>query len=276
MVFSGFQAPPVGSPSMSLLTRKGRDLLRLFLPPCCPLCGRSLSEKHSPHIFCTECISEMPPISSPCCPRCALPFAPSGGPDHLCEHCTRKNPSYDWAAAAGCFESSLREAIHAFKFSGRLDLDRPLSNLITQRLGDRLESFQADLLIPVPLFPGRLRRRTFNPSYLLARRLSRFARCPVVPHALRQIRPHLSQRKLSREQRLLNPRGSYEASLAVAGRRVLLVDDVITTGATVNECSRVLRSSGAAAVGVVAAGRAPRHFDDPSFFKNESRRSKFR
>jgi ComF family protein len=211
----------------------------------------------------------MPPVSSPCCPRCALPFARSGGPDHLCEDCTRKSPSYEWAAAAGCFDSSLRAAIHAFKFSQRLDLDRPLSNLIIQRLGDRLASFRADLLIPVPLYPARLRQRTFNPPHLLAQRLSRFTKSPVNPGALRQIRPHASQRELSREQRLLNPIGSYEVALPVEGRRVLLVDDVITTGSTVNECAKVLRSSGAASVAIVAAGRSLRHSEGGSYFREK-------
>jgi ComF family protein len=184
----------------------------------------------------------------------------------------RKSPAYDWVAAAGCFDSSLREAIHAFKFNRRLDLDRPLSNLIIQRLGDRLASFQADLLIPVPLYPARLRQRTFNPPHLLAQRLSRFTKCPVLPGALRQIRPHARQRELSRQQRLLNPLGSYEVSLPVADSRVLLVDDVITTGATVNECAKILRSAGASSIGVVAAGRAPRHSEGgPLFLKIDAR-----
>ena len=184
----------------------------------------------------------------------------------------RKSPAYDWAVAAGCFDSSLREAIHAFKFSQRLDLDLPLSNLIIQRLENRLASFQGDLLIPVPLYPARLRQRTFNPPHLLAQRLSRFTKCPVVPGALRQIRPHARQRELSRQERLLNPLGSYEVSLPVADRRVLLVDDVITTGATVNECAKILRSAGAASIGVIAAGRAPRHSESsPSFLKKDDR-----
>lgn len=251
----------MSSAAISSFIRQSENLLRLFLPPCCPLCNAPIAEGDLAHRFCHACLSNMPPLSSPCCTRCAVPFAPTGGEDHLCETCARQRPAYDWVAAAGPYHGALRDAVHAFKFSGRLDLDRPLAALVFGRLRERLLSFAPDVLVPVPLSSQRLRQRTFNQSYLLAKRLSALLQCPATTRVLRQCRAHVSQRELSRAQRLRNPRGAYQVTSSVAGRRLLLIDDVVTTGATSNECARVLRKAGATAIGVVAVARAPRHVD---------------
>lgn len=241
-----------------LLNQAG-GLARLFLPPCCPVCERPLGAlAASSSGLCAACREEFRPLSSPCCPRCSLPYPTRGGTDHLCEPCQRHEPPFLWVAAAGVHEGGLREAVHRFKFGGRLDLDRPLGQLIHQRVGGRLRAFAPEMVVAVPLHPRRLRERTYNQALLLARVLARELDAPVRARALARVRDTGSQQRLSRDERRRNLRQAFVADALVAGRRILLVDDVVTTGATVAECARALLDAGAASVAVAALARAPR------------------
>jgi ComF family protein len=241
----------------SWLRAESRGLLDLLFPPACPLCGSDFAT-HSPVIFCSECLAGIHPLTSPCCPRCALPFATEDGSDHLCESCLRTEPPFSRVAAIGTYEESLRVAVQRFKYEGAIVLDRPLGSLLAAVL-EQDDTFRPDLLIPVPLHPARLRERTYNQALLLARILGRRWRLPVPPLLLVRIRPTPPQQGLKAEVRQQNLKGAFALRRSLHGERVLLIDDVLTTGATVRECSRVLLAGGAGEVRVAVLARARRH-----------------
>ena len=236
------------------LCRSLADLLNLLLPPACPLCRR---ESVRPGI-CSDCAAGIHPVASPCCPRCALPYPAEEGTDHLCEPCLRKAPSFARVRAAGVYEQTLRQAVHHFKYRGAVDLDRPLGKLLVAATKEPKSTPRPDLLVPVPLHKSRMRERTYNQSLLLAKALGKEWRLPVSARLLVRTRETLPQQGLNAQLRRDNMKGAFALSAPLAGERILLIDDVLTTGATANECSRVLLEGGAAEVVVAVLGRARR------------------
>jgi ComF family protein len=233
-------------------------LLDLLLPPACPLC-RTETPGLLHGRLCAECLADIPPLASPRCPRCALPYPAPDGSDHLCEECLRKEPPFDAVAAAGVYGAALRRAVHRFKYEGAVDLDRPLSTLLADSLRRSLPDFVPDLIVPVPLHRSRLRERTYNQALLLARGVGRQTGVKVAPRLLQRIRSTPTQQGLSSQQRRQNLRGAFTLRNALDGESILLIDDVLTTGVTARECSRVLLEGGAGQVAVGVLARAPRH-----------------
>lgn len=230
------------------------DFVDVLLPSCCSLCRQERAQVAG--TFCPECLDAIRPVDSPRCPRCSLPYPGETDRDHLCEHCLREPPAYTRVLAAAHYEGVLREAVHRFKYRGAIGLDRPLTFLLFDRFEQCLADFSPDLVVPVPLHVDRLRRRTYNQALLLARRLGRMLELPVGARALSRSRATHAQQKLSGRGRRANLRGAFAGSGEVAGRRVLLVDDVMTTGATVEACSRELRRCGAGEVLVAVLARS--------------------
>ncbi|HXG03277.1 MAG TPA: ComF family protein, partial [Candidatus Binatia bacterium] len=179
---------------------------------------------------------------------------PASGP--VCGSCRRTPPPWDWARAAGLYTGALREALHAFKFGGRPALAGPLAELVFEQCGAELPA-TIDALVPVPLGRDRERERGFNQAALVAERLARRLKRPVRPGWLRRIRATPPQSDLGADARRANVRGAFAASARVAGRALVLVDDVLTTGATAAECARVLKAAGARVVGVLTVARVP-------------------
>jgi len=157
--------------------------------------------------------------------------------------------------AVGVYETGLRKAVHRFKYEGVHDLDRPLGNLLFQTM----ETTPApDLVVPVPLHPQRLRQRTYNQSLLLARELAGHLSRPVSTDLLHRVRDTPQQQGLRARERAKNLRHAFVCQRPLDGERILLVDDVMTTGATATACSQVLLNAGASEVRVAIAGRAGR------------------
>jgi ComF family protein len=152
----------------------------------------------------------------------------------------------------------LRQAVHHFKYRGAVDLDRPLGKLLAAATKEPESTPRPDLLVPVPLHKSRMRERTYNQSLLLAKALGKEWRLPVSARLLVRTRATLPQQGLSAQLRRDNMKGAFALSSPLAGERILLIDDVLTTGATANECSRVLLEGGAAEVAVAVLGRARR------------------
>jgi len=182
-----------------------------------------------------------------------VPLRPIG-PSGPCATCATHPPPYDYARSAAVYEGALREALHAFKFSGRRALAGPLGDLATEQclasLPDGIEA-----VIPVPLARERERERGFNQAMLLARRIGRRLEVPTRPHWLARVRATRPQSDLSAADRRANVRGAFHASPRVAGRHVLVVDDILTTGATLDACARALRDAEARCVGVLTVAR---------------------
>jgi ComF family protein len=151
----------------------------------------------------------------------------------------------------------VREALHAFKFRGRWTLAAPLGDLLGEVVTGRLPAGVPDLLLPVPLHPRRERERGFNQASLLARRVGRSLGCPVREDVLARVVATHSQTELDAAARRANVRNAFEVRRPayIVGRHVILVDDVLTTGATLSECARRLRDAGATAVGALTVAR---------------------
>ncbi len=234
-----------------------RQALRFVLPVDCVGCGLLLGSDPVP-FFCRGCWERIAPLKGPACARCDQPFvshaATSFTPDHQCQHCLERPPAYDRAWTLFPYLPPLQDAICAFKYRGKYALAKPLASLMIHALPPTLE---ADVILPVPLHPSRLRAREYNQSLLFADRIGRHLRTPVWPSALVRLLATDPQTTLSRQERLRNLRQAFSVRQpeAVAGKRVLLIDDVYTTGTTVNECAKVLKKAGAASVRVLTLAR---------------------
>lgn len=242
-------APPPAEPAWRAWTGA---LLDLVFPPFCPLCRARLGAgRRDP--LCGACWQALERIEEPVCRLCGLPLTVPG----LCGGCRRRPPAFSYARAAARYGDVVREALHAFKFGGRRALAAPLGELLAAPGPGALPGEAPDLLLPVPLHPRRRRERGFNQSLLLARRVGRAWGLPVRPDILLRTAATSPQTDLSAPARRANVRGAFALRRPelVAGRHVILVDDILTTGATVGECARVLREGGARTVGVLTVAR---------------------
>ena len=234
-----------------------RQALRFMLPVECIGCGRPLTTDPIP-FFCRNCWSRIVPLTGPSCSRCNQPFASpaatSWTPDHQCQNCLERPPAYQRAWTLFAYLPPLQDAICAFKYRGKFSLAKPLGALMAGALPTELD---VDLIVPVPLHPARLRAREFNQSLLLADQLARHLKKPVFANHLVRVLPTDPQTTLTRQERLRNLRKAFSVKQpeALAGGRVLLVDDVFTTGTTLNECAKVLVKSGTQSITAVTLAR---------------------
>ena len=234
-----------------------RQALRFVLPVECCTCGHSLSADPVP-FFCNACWQTIRPLKQPVCSRCDQPFvspaATTYTPNHQCQQCQEQPPDFQRAWTLFPYLSPLREAICSFKYRGKHTLARPLARLMVSALPSGID---VDVIIPVPLHPTRLRAREFNQSLLLADQLSRHLDRPVSATHLVRIAATDPQTTLTRQARLGNLRKAFEVRRPqdLAEKRILLVDDVFTTGTTLNECAKILQKSGTGPVFALTLAR---------------------
>jgi ComF family protein len=235
-------------------------VLDAIYPPRCRFCKAHLEEGDAA-CFCPACRRQIRRIGSPLCTACGRPFP--GGEDHRCGDCLLRPPFFARARAWACYSRDpdepdpLREVIQRFKYGRRVSLGKPLGRLMAAGCQALFPAGSLDALVPVPLHPQRLRWRGFNQALLLAREVSRRWGLPLYPFALARTKETLPQTELGEEERKRNVRGAFAvvSRPAVEGKRLLLVDDVYTSGATVNECARALRRGGAEEVSVLTLAR---------------------
>jgi ComF family protein len=222
----------------------------LVMPPCCLVCRSPLSAHH---LLCASCWSEVSFIRPPLCDVLGIPLPFDTGERTVSAAAAARQPPYDHARAVAHFSGAMRTLVHQFKYADRHDARALFGRWLAESGRELLPG--ADLIVPVPLARLRLLTRRFNQAAILAQELSRRTGLPVAPHVLRRTRATPSQVGLTQDQRRRNVAGAFEVPknrrAAVAGRRVLLVDDVITTGATVEACARALKRAGAASVDVL-------------------------
>ena len=250
---------------MQVLVRFGPGVSRAFgatldvlLPPSCLTCDRPVE---APGQFCAECFRGVSFITEPCCAHCGVPFATAGqgGVERLCPGCRAHPAPWGQARAALAYDGAAKRLILPFKHADRPELARALAPMMA-RAGAALLR-RAELLVPVPLHRSRLFARRYNQAALLAQMLSRRSGVPAVPDLLRRVRATVSLGELNATARAEAVDGAFAVrasrSARVAGRRVLLVDDVMTTGATATACTDILLAAGAAGVDVLVAARVP-------------------
>src|SRR5271156_4566762 len=230
-----------------------RAALDLALPPLCPVCREPVEGRG----LCPACWSKLSFITRPYCERLGIPFAYDPGPGILSMEAIADPPAYHRSRAAVRFDEISRALVHGLKYGDRLDL-APLLGRWTAHAGRELLA-EADALIPVPLHWRRRWARRFNQSALLAAAISAESGVPVAATALKRVKATAQQVGLSRNERAANVQGAFrvpeEGKAAVAGRRLVVVDDVLTSGATVDGCARALLRAGAANVDVLIFAR---------------------
>jgi len=230
--------------------------LDLVFPASCPVCEAPLGAgRRDP--LCGHCWTTIPRVTPPWCDHCGLAF-PTFGPAAtlaaLCQPCAAEPPAFAWARSAAHYDGPVRTALHAFKFGGRRTLARPLAELIVETLDAHLPR-DVDVLVPVPLAPAREKERGFNQAALLAERLGERLRVPARDSWLSRTRATAPQTELGAAERRANVRGAFRAVATARGRHAVVVDDVLTTGATAAECARALLAAGARRVGVITVAR---------------------
>jgi ComF family protein len=224
------------------------------LPPLCPSC-RDLIADHG--ALCPSCWGKLSFIARPYCERLGIPFAFDPGPGILSMEAIAAPPAYGRARAAVRYDDIARTLVHAFKYGDRVDLGPSMGRWIA-RAGQELLS-DADALVPVPLHWRRQWARRFNQAVALAQAISQASGVPVLDDALKRVRATRQQVGLTQPERESNVQGAFglspEGKAAVRGKRLILVDDVLTSGATVDTCARVLLRSGALNVDVLVFAR---------------------
>ena len=234
-----------------------KALLDLLLPSFCLACEKPLGP--APELlFCPACLERLHFMESPLCPCCGRIYLKAAGGDHHCGPCLATPTHFTRARAFFLYEEPMKEVVHRFKYQGKTaclpTFTRFAKNLLRQP--HLAEVAGADWIIPVPLHQKRLRERGFNQALLLARAF--FPKDRRVAHDLlirsRQTEPQTSFNGAARRTNLKNA-FTVEKPQRLAGKKILLVDDVFTTGTTVNECARVLKKAGAAEVMVLTLAR---------------------
>jgi ComF family protein len=235
-----------------------RGLVDLAYPPLCILCREPVAD---PDSLCPACWSELQFIDGPVCVRCGLPFEIDAGPGTECGACIADPPHFDRARAILRYDDASKKPVLALKHADRLDLVPAFAKWLDRAGRDLLAA--ADMIVPVPLHRMRLWKRRYNQSAELARALARRSGLPLEPLVLERVKPTPSQGTMpSAAARRKNVAGAFrvpaDLRAGLKGRRVLLVDDVLTTGATASASARALKRAGAASVFVLALARVVR------------------
>ena len=228
------------------MQRVWAGLIDLLFPPRCAGCAARGS------LFCARCEAALAWMRPPVCERCGDALA---GATAYCDSCRLTPPVFTVARSLAAYEGPLRQAIHALKYRQQREVAEPLGALLARTVPGEV-TVGVTAVVPVPLHPARQTTRGFNQSALLARPVARALGVPLVPHAIRRVRQEASQAGLGAAARRRNVLTAFEPdSVSVTGR-VLLIDDVFSTGATADACARALLAQGAASVAVLTLARA--------------------
>ena len=234
------------------------SLATLFFPPLCLACDNIIREEEGSRPFCPSCYSKITPCMDPLCSVCGMPLAGSGDEYRICGKCLLRPPFFSRARTLGKYDGPLLEAIHLFKYQKNVTAGERLGRMMARWSLDCLDLSAYERIIPVPLHPSKLRNRGFNQSLVLARQIARTGSIPLDVTTLVKDSDGIAQVGLGEEERKKNVRNRFSVCnrKGLSGKRFLLVDDVYTTGSTVDECARVLLMNGAKEVGVAALARA--------------------
>ncbi len=237
-----------------------QKLLSSLFPSRCILCQQTVHESaiNQNVEICIACYQKLPHNDN-CCTRCALPVPEDIINNVLCGRCIKQLPHYDYLHSLFRYEDDVINIIHQLKFGEKISYARSIGEILLTIFEDELlpEQGKPDCIIPVPLHIKRIRERGYNQSTEIARVIAKKIAIPIAHDAVRRQRSTLAQTSLKAKERKKNIRGAFSITDVSCYKHVLIVDDVVTTGSTVNELSRVLKKHGVERVGVLSIARAP-------------------
>lgn len=227
-----------------------KKLLDLILPPVCPSCGCNIDALNT---LCGKCWSAIPFITKPYCARLGIPFELDLGEGTLSPQAIAQPPSFQRCRAVARYEGPARDLVHNLKYGDQLDVSTLMGQWMANT-GDELIA-QNDLIVPMPLHTFRLWRRRYNQAKILSEEVAKISQLPLLSGVLQRIRATRPQVGQTRRQRLSNVQGAFnvapEKHHLLENKRVLLIDDVLTTGASANAATRALEKAGARSVDVL-------------------------
>lgn len=228
--------------------------LSIIFPSKCIACSTIVSAGSK---ICSVCWGQMEFISSPSCAKCDYPFEFDIGHDALCGSCLNESPLFDKAMSVLRYTELSKVMVHRLKYSDKLHIAKHFASLLFKKIHKDVHKF--DFIVPVPMHRKKMRSRLYNQAALMATHLSDYSGIPPLHNGLLKTKYHESQTGLSRNVRKENVKNTFAINEKyvdlIKGKNVLLVDDVYTTGATVNECSKILRRFGCGSVTVITLAR---------------------
>lgn len=239
---------------IELLNKSSNALLDLIWPRSCHHCGKPAE---AGHFLCWDCLADLTYVQPPFCSRCGDPVPGRIDHEYVCGFCSRQPPHFDLARSAVRYAGPVGWAIRSVKYHQAMWLLPDLTALLIACWDTHYDLLSFDALCYVPLHHVKQRERGFNQAEWLARNLSHEKQIPIIKQALRRVRDLGSQTHLTAAERSANVAGAFAVKVPrrLENKRLLLIDDVMTTGATVSECARVLMKAGAASVHVLTVAR---------------------
>ena len=222
-----------------------KALIELIYPHKCPICYNFL--KDSKKAFCDECLKRFKRLLPPFCNICSVPFYGITENIHTCENCLRKRPHFESISSPYLYDDIIIKAVHLFKYQGKMSISKGFGILLSEFVKSWWNWDKEDfVIVPVPLNINKLRRRGFNQSLILAKYVAKVLDIPIDYMNLRRTKDTVSQSLLKKNERKKNVKNAFKIMNNVfKNKKIILVDDVVTTGATLNECARVLKKAGA-------------------------------
>ncbi len=230
--------------------------LGFLYPNVCQICQRERATAEEGYV-CAHCREEIRFIRPPYCERCGLPYPGDLTTPFECANCREMDLHFQSARSAVVARGNVREAIHRFKYQRAMWFEPFLAELLVREATPALSNQDWDFIVPVPLYPLKEREREFNQAECLARHLGEATSIPLNDRCLMRVTQTMTQTRLSRRQRAENMRGAFAVNrgLDLDGERIVLVDDVFTTGATTSACAKALQKAGAGEVCVWTVAR---------------------
>lgn len=233
-----------------------KNIADVIYPPACLGCSDILQPEKEKY-FCGACQEKIKYLNESICPVCGIAFLDSPAGNHLCGHCLEQRPYFSIARAVAAYEKVILEAIHRFKYGRDLSTGSILASFMADFQFPDFDYRNYSLIVPVPLHIKKLRQRGFNQSVILAQALKKKWQIPLNYFLLKRSKSTLTQTGLHKKEREKNIKGAFAVTdtKAAEEKNIILIDDVYTTGATVNECAKTLRKAGAKDIAVLTLAR---------------------
>lgn len=214
--------------------------MNVIYPKCCPVCHRIL--KNQSDLACATCIKELIPIQEPRCKRCGKPVREE---EEYCKECGQRIRAFDRGKGIFVYDDIMKKSILRYKYGGRRQYGDFYAKAMCVYAEKDIKRWEPDLIVPIPLHRRKQRRRGFNQAEYLADRVGDYYKIPVDNGVLKKVRDTKSQKKMDAEQRRRNLQDAFKVIRPVKGKKILVIDDVYTTGSTMDAAARCLKNAGA-------------------------------